>query len=581
MPPSSERSDRDLLREWKGKGTIDDTVSLAFETISPPPFREILVLTKTSPMGMIGSGQCLGVIIPDGFERVEVEDPVVEAILIHQQITRQMPLSTILDLLRVRLFPCIAPGEMVRIDFPVLPVLDLARIEEGLCQTRPVAMNPCRVVEEVVHGFDEEARQRGNRVEALGDAAIGTVMADPSRLRQIFLNLLIHANRLTEQGEIVARVQLLEGDAQRRRIHFSLEDTGLGIPPERRQRVFEPFVLGGEPATEGSCGTGLGLSLCKTLVESMGGTLQVESLPQEGSCFEFTLVCPTATRLEESGDRVVSSVRSASRVILLIEDEPVSRALLTELLVDDGHRVVTPAHGQDPLALLSSQEVDLLLTDLRLPDRDGVEIIRMVRALPDAKRATMPIVVLTADAAPERLRAALEAGAGALMTKPMNLNRLRYALANPWSGALLDTLPNPEEGTTRSDNPVIDAGILERMRRSIGEDRFAEICEKFRQVEAQTRQEMEIAWAGRDHVRLSHHAHRISGSAAHLGMASLSALAEALADEARHTLPDRCEQRVEALLQAMRAAREALACHYRGPGANGPWSGPGAKPMGF
>ncbi|MBF0272846.1 MAG: response regulator [Magnetococcales bacterium] len=438
-------------------------------------------------------------------------------------------------------------------------MLDLARIEAGHGQTRPVPMEPDRLLRDVVAWFQEEASKRGNRVEALVDDTIGTVLADPLRLRQILLNLLANANRFTENGEIIAHIQRLSSEPGQNRLLFSVEDTGIGISEEVMQTLFDPFILGEHPDTENACGAGLGLAICKTLVDMMGGSLQVESRPLEGSRFEFTLTCPTAPGLRPT--ETVASLLPPQRAlsILLVEDDALSQALLTEFLMGDGHRVITPDPSQDPLPILQEETVDLLLTDLRLPDRDGIDIIRAVRALPDPRLAGLPIVVLTADAAPERLQAALAAGANTLLTKPVDLNHLRRALTCPARHAPNDdALLQPAADHTLERMPPLHTEILERGALSLGRDRFREICRKFHAVEAEALREMTQACLNGDHVTLSHVAHRISGSAAHLGMTPLSQLAESLANEAQAALPERCASRVQDFAHAARLAREAL-----------------------
>ncbi|MBF0272845.1 MAG: hypothetical protein HQL98_12380 [Magnetococcales bacterium] len=118
MHPSSESEGRNPVSPER-TGSIGYTVSLEFETVSLPPFRDILVLAKKCPVGMTGISTCMGLMTPDGYELVEVEDPVVEALLIHKQIIKRLPLSTLLDILRVRVFPHISRGEIVRINLQV------------------------------------------------------------------------------------------------------------------------------------------------------------------------------------------------------------------------------------------------------------------------------------------------------------------------------------------------------------------------------------------------------------------------------------------------------------------------------
>ncbi|MBF0263435.1 MAG: CBS domain-containing protein, partial [Magnetococcales bacterium] len=140
-------------------------------------------------------------------------------------------------------------------------MLDLARIEAGLVTIRPEPLEPTRFLEGLTAWFVPEARARGNRLESRVDAGIGTVMADPLRLRQVLFNLLANANRHTERGEITLALSLVRADAARRMLRFEVEDTGCGIPAERMESLFEPFILGAGGAGRADGGHGVGLGL--------------------------------------------------------------------------------------------------------------------------------------------------------------------------------------------------------------------------------------------------------------------------------------------------------------------------------
>ncbi|NGZ07606.1 MAG: response regulator [Magnetococcales bacterium] len=435
-------------------------------------------------------------------------------------------------------------------------MLDLARIEAGQCRLNQLPMDPALLLQDVANWFQEEARKRGNRVETACDAKIGLVMSDPLRLRQILLNLLGNANRFTEQGEISARLQRLEQATDQVHLLFTVEDTGSGIPAERMQGLFDPFVSGDDQSVE--AGAGLGLAICKILVEQMGGTIQVASLPGEGSRFSFTLLCPIARALPEmTGRSPATIVPIRPRTILFIEDDPMSHDMLVELLREDGHQVVVPKTGQDPLEIIHTQSVDLVLTDLHMPDRDGFSIIRAIRALPDLHLSNLPILVLTADALPEHHQTALRSGANLLLTKPIHLNRLREALANPFH--------HKDDGILQNDSntflePLIDTRILDQTLFSLGHDRFLEICQKFPKIAEEALQTLHAVLSQQDHATLAHVAHRLAGSAAHLGLLQLAQLAEHLAQEIRQrqAMPERSDARIRDLSHAIHLAHAAL-----------------------
>ncbi|MBF0438744.1 MAG: CBS domain-containing protein [Magnetococcales bacterium] len=169
----------------------------------------------------------------------------------------------------------------------VTQILDLSRIEASHIPIHPAPVNLSLLIKSLVELFQHEANQKGNRVEHTCDAAIDSVWIDPLRLRQVLLNLLANANKFTEGGEIFIRAQLLEEHSDKLCLSFSVEDTGLGMSQEEIQHLFKPFT----PIASNHGGAGLGLAISKNLVERMGGTIHVESHPQEGCLFQFTLEC--------------------------------------------------------------------------------------------------------------------------------------------------------------------------------------------------------------------------------------------------------------------------------------------------
>ncbi|MBF0627521.1 MAG: response regulator [Magnetococcales bacterium] len=257
---------------------------------------------------------------------------------------------------------------------------------------------------------------------------------------------------------------------------------------------------------------------------------------------------PAPRRQEPPAETPASPLR-----ILVIEDDRLSRVLLTEWLIQDGHRVLLPEPDQDPVTLVRSQEVDRILTDLHLPDRDGVELIRTIRALPDPRKAGVPILVVTAETRPEPLRAARSAGADVVLCKPVERSMLRQALTPHPPLPVRHLRSEPQTSDT-----ILNTGILEQGCRSLGTERFLSICQIFCALEHETVQAMEQACQRSEAQTLAEIAHRLSGRAGHLGMESLAAQARTLVNEARQMLPSECAERVRTLAAASQAAGQAL-----------------------
>ncbi|MBF0125923.1 MAG: response regulator [Magnetococcales bacterium] len=438
-------------------------------------------------------------------------------------------------------------------------ILDLSMAEANHIKIYAEPLSIGHMLETLVALFQHEARKKGNRIEHTSDPQIGMVLADSLRLRQVLMNLMSNANKFTENGEISLRAQLAGEENGRQRITFFVEDTGLGIPAPELATLFEPFSQGNDALVRGHGGIGLGLAISKRLVERMGGEIHLESHPQEGSLFWFTLALEALSH--EPGQAIRHPVRAAvaKADILLIEDDALSRMMLEDLLALDGHRVVAVEHAREAFERMVQERFDLILTDLRLPDIDGMEIIQRIRALPDAEVSATPILVLTADALPERLQACLKAGANGIMTKPMELPRLRDAMARIQAGeTFADSRQTGQVPHQGGHTALLDTEVLSRALQSLGRQRVMRICAQFPAASRKTIQDMEQALRDQDHAALSLTAHRFTGSAAHLGMGLLVSLAHEIEEQSRLRIVPTTTRLVRRFKQAVCDSQEQL-----------------------
>jgi CheY-like chemotaxis protein len=306
--------------------------------------------------------------------------------------------------------------------------LDVARIEAG---TLPLSIEPVllgEVVTEVVDLVRPLAQQRDLSVVAcLPGEHDPVVRADHQRLKQVLLNLLSNAVKYNREGGSIT----ITAEAGPEHARVEVVDTGPGIPPEQRARLFSPFErLGAERSRVE--GTGLGLALSKQLIEAMDGTLGVESASGGGgSAFWFTLPLAdgAVAPWEPDGAELPDGPTSAepARTVLCIEDNPYSLRLIERLLRHRPHvRMLAAETGEQGLSRARNQRPDLVLLDLDLPDRPGHDVLR---ALKDGATTTeIPVVVVSADASPSRVRRLLAAGASDYLTKPLDLRHFLRVL---------------------------------------------------------------------------------------------------------------------------------------------------------
>jgi CheY-like chemotaxis protein len=266
------------------------------------------------------------------------------------------------------------------------------------------------------------------RFDVLGSLGSMAVKGDPTRLKQVLLNLVGNALKFTHRGGVTVTVGREERDGAGVRLRFAVRDTGIGIPEEMQAALFDAFVQAEGSTTRRYGGTGLGLAISKRLVEAMGGAIGVESAPGKGSLFWFEVPL-------EVGDAAVAAARvdldpaSVPPLRLLVaEDAEANRELLREMLGRHGHAVAFAANGAEAVGLAARERFDAVLMDVRMPVMDGVEATRRIRALPPPA-GRVPIVRLTANVVASERERYLAAGMDACLAKPVDWGRLFAVLA--------------------------------------------------------------------------------------------------------------------------------------------------------
>jgi PAS domain S-box-containing protein len=303
-------------------------------------------------------------------------------------------------------------------------VLDLARIEANRQQLSPEPVPLDAALQEAISLIRPLATQQGCRVEEVEADPAVHVLADRQRLAQVLLNLLSNAVKYNRPDGHV-RVTWGTPDGRPDRVFIAVHDTGAGIPAERMSELFTPFSRLGAEAT-GVEGTGLGLALSRRLIEAMNGTLTAESTFGAGSVFTIELERAGApvdrldwTAVSEQAGRVEAGEPAT---LLYIEDNLANLTLVEAILMMRPAITLIPAlQGRMGIDLAREHRPDLILLDVNLPDLSGLEVLERLHA--DARTRDMPVVVISADATPDNVRALLDAGAMAYMTKPLEVEQ--------------------------------------------------------------------------------------------------------------------------------------------------------------
>jgi len=272
-------------------------------------------------------------------------------------------------------------------------VLDVSKVESGKFELAPEPLQMQAVVQEVVGVLHPEAARRGVSVSSQVDGAIGEVVLDAARLKQMLYNLLSNAIKFTDRGGRVSVRVLPEGVEQ---LRIEVEDSGIGIAPDDLPRLFRQFQQLNTGAAKSYGGTGLGLVLTRHLAELHGGSVGVRSKPGEGSVFHLILPLRAS-----AGTPVRDAARSQSPggapsdapIVLVVEDDSADQAQLTRILHAAGYQVELAPTGERALQLASQRRYDAVTLDLLLPDRSGLEVLNALRS--GGPNREVPVVVIT------------------------------------------------------------------------------------------------------------------------------------------------------------------------------------------
>jgi signal transduction histidine kinase/DNA-binding response OmpR family regulator len=307
-------------------------------------------------------------------------------------------------------------------------ILDFSKIEAGKLTIEVVDFDLRTVVEETTALLAEQAQRKGLELGCLIGPDVPTrVAGDPARLRQVLLNLLGNAVKFTRKGEILVRVECSAQDRKSTTLRFSVTDTGLGIPKEAQQRLFQPFSQADASIARHHGGTGLGLTICRRLVELMGGQIGFESLVNRGSTFWFTLPVGIGSRVREDYQLDLRQVR-----ILVVDDNSTNRRILESQLSKLGMHVKCVANGPAALTALISaleqgQPYHAAIVDHDMPDMDGVMLARAVRSHHGLNELVM--ILLSSHVQRLPVENLAETGFAACILKPARLDQLRDCLS--------------------------------------------------------------------------------------------------------------------------------------------------------
>jgi signal transduction histidine kinase/DNA-binding NarL/FixJ family response regulator len=383
------------------------------------------------------------------------------------------------------------------------------------------------------------------------------LMLDPLRLRQVLVNLLGNAIKFTASGTVALAVTRAVEPTGEETLCFAVSDTGIGMSPEQISRLFEPFSQADTSTTKVFGGTGLGLTISRRLARLLGGDVTVESQLGQGSVFLLRMrllhAAPAAASVAEKA-AIDDSIILGPRRILVAEDQETNRWLIEHQLERLGCSVTAVENGRDALHALDAADYDLLLTDCHMPEIDGLELARLIRA-DEAKRGTsqIPILGLTADVSTEMQTRCLAAGTNDVVSKPIDLRRLRAVLA-----ALTDSRDAERVAANVSDATAVfdPATCRELFASEAAEGR--EWLSAYLDSAAELVSGVERNVASGDRDALAADAHKLASASLAVGAMRLGWLGRRLEAAAPKATADELREIGDAVTTAWRAAQQAI-----------------------
>ncbi len=334
-------------------------------------------------------------------------------------------------------------------------ILDLSKIEAGKLSLEQIAFEPRAVIKRAMQALSHRAEEKGLALtNSILDQRVSEVLVgDPYRLNQILLNIISNAVKFTEKGGVDIKLEVINDARQSQTIQITVKDTGIGMDEKFRKSLFEKFSQEDASVTRQYGGTGLGMSICRQLIELMDGEINVESEKDTGTTMAFVITFPkgSAADLPSKEVFVADEKMLAGKKILVVDDNEMNRLLATTILGNYGAETVEAGNGRESIDYLEQHSVDLVLMDIQMPVMNGFDAARHIR---EHISKELPVIALTANAIKGDNEKCLEAGMNSYLAKPFKEEQLMKMIADTLhtQGAL--NTRKVEEVDTEEPEPV-------------------------------------------------------------------------------------------------------------------------------
>ena len=457
-------------------------------------------------------------------------------------------------------------------------VLDMAKIEAGRVQVESRPFDLASVLSSTVKVIVPQARYKGIDVHTeLSGRASRWFAGDSHHLRQVLLNLLSNAVKFTERGRIVIRADASDSaDPRVKHLRIEVEDTGIGIAPDKQAKIFEPFTQADDSTTRVYGGTGLGTTIAKHLVQIMGGEIGVTSTPGQGSVFWVALDLQVAepqgmdltTELAATRPSTARGVAEASNVhklrgarILVAEDNATNQRVAQLILESRGHFVTIVGNGESALDALERGAFDIALFDLSMPVVSGLEALKLYRF---SNPKPIPVLILSANVTTETIAECLRAGAAEFIPKPLRASYVLDAIDRHLSEQAGELAPrgvavSDERSLSLVSVPALDGQVIEELSKLSSDPTFMDrLMRGFHADTTRLVSELTEALSQRKYAEAKDIAHALKGGAASVGASQLVHIATRIEKSTPEALRMRSAQLIEELVQAANRACAAV-----------------------
>ena len=437
-------------------------------------------------------------------------------------------------------------------------ILDFSKIEADRLELKADVFSPRHLIESVSRMMKTAAKSKS--LDFLVDVDAGMpklLIGDEQRLRQILVNLAGNAVKFTDEGRVSVRSRTRMAAEDECVLTVEVEDTGIGISPEHHAKLFERFSQVDQTSVRPFGGTGLGLSICKNLVDLMGGRIGFESALHRGSRFWFEVPLDiagegAAARVDSADVETVALGRPLR--ILLAEDNPTNRRILSALLEKLGHEVKTAADGVEAAEVASRGDYDVVLMDLQMPRMDGFHATQSIRSFV-GERGRVPIVALTANATEGVAERCLGAGMNGYLSKPVRSSELISTIARILKEG--KAIPIVAPPNSQSEPEIFDRAYVDDLKEAIGADGLRGIAVKFLDTLDLQLDEL-AALRSVNGERYAQAAHKLASAALGLGLSGLGKLLRDIENAALAGDRKTADSLAARIPQAARAGRDAL-----------------------